>query len=218
MKKLSNIAVLFMILFAKLVPFNWIVGSLQSTFSLTTIFAPVIATHFGFGWISLFFLSKSLVIPNLIWNPVIYQQALLIFFFSLLHRTPLLFAARAYQKCHWTTSLAVPVLCMLLFVTHEVGSVAWCYSLYWLIPMILFFVKNSVVTRALSACFVAHAVGSVIWLYTTNIAAEIWIGLIPIVFCERLLMAGGMLALDFAITRVRAAQVEKVLFKKLGFA
>jgi hypothetical protein len=233
MKKLSYFPILVMILFAKFVPFNWIVGSYRCAFSLTTIFAPVMAKQFGFGWISLFFISKNwfsfAAMPGvacLSLEPLANSGSVAsgshVFFscllLSLLHRTPLLFASFAYRTRHWFTSIFLPALCMLLFVSDAVGSVAWCYSLYWVIPMILYFVKNSLLTRALGASFVAHSVGSVIWLYTGNISAEIWIGLIPIVVCERLLMTAGMLALDMAITHVRAAQPWQTFCKRLGFA
>ncbi len=204
MKKLSYIPALFMILIAKMIPFNWIIGSYQATFSWTTMLAPALTKHYGFALISFFFISKSLFSAS--------------WLFILLHRMPLVFAARSYHVRHWTTSLVIPALCMILFVAHDVGSAAWCYSLYWLIPMILYFVKDSIVSRALSSSFVAHAIGSVIWLYTKIIPAEIWLGLIPVVGCERLLMAGGMLAIDFVIARARNAQSLGNVYKKLGWA
>ena len=74
------------------------------------------------------------------------------------------------------------------------------------------------ITRALSASFVAHGIGSVIWLYTKNIAAPVWIGLIPVVVCERLLMAGGMLAIDVAMIRAHKLQPWTHFCKKLGWA
>lgn len=209
MKKLSFIPVLFMILLAKSIPFNWIIGSFHATFSWTTMLAPALTKYYGFAWISLFFISPSLIFAKAGIHTIL---------FSFLHRTPLLFASRAYHARHWSTCLALPALCMLLFVMHDVGSVAWSYSLYWLIPMALYFMKNSMITRALSASFVAHGVGSVIWLYTKAIPAEVWIGLIPVVVCERLLMAGGMLMLDVVIARARAKQPWLRFCKTLGWA
>ena len=207
MKNLSFIPVLLLVLFSKLISFNWIIGSVRSAFSCSTIFAPVIAKQFGFGWISLFFISQKLLTSSTL-------------FLTLLHRTPLLFAAQAYQRRHWLTSLVVPALCMMLFVMHETGSVAWCYSLYWLIPMVLYFFPDTVVVRALTASFVAHGVGSVVWLYTGCIDASVWIALIPVVACERLLMAGGMIAVDIVIGYVKKSATWPWLFvaRKLGFA
>lgn len=216
MKKLSYFPILFMILVAKLVPFNWIIGSYRCTFSLTTIIAPVVSKQFGLSWMLLFLLSKNLFFFDFL-NVSIYDVVAFLLF-SALHRIPLFFAVHAYQQRNWIFSLLVPALCMALFVMHDVGSVAWYYCLYWLIPICLFFVKNSLVVRALSASFVAHAVGSVIWLYTGNISASVWMALIPVVACERLLMAGGMLALDVVIARVRVVQSWPSFMQKLGFA
>lgn len=209
MKKLSYIPVLFMVLLAKSIPFNWIIGSYHATFSWTTMLAPALTKYYGFAWILLFFVSPSLIFA---------KAGIHSIFFSLLHRTPLLFASRTYHVRHWSTSFALPALCMILFVIHDVGSIAWCYSLFWLIPMMLYFAKDSMVTRALSASFLAHGVGSVIWLYTKIIPAEVWISLIPIVICERLLMAGGMMVLDVAINRVRRMQRWTRFCKTLGCA
>lgn len=209
MKKLSYIPAIFMILFAKMIPFNWIIGSCYATFSWTTMLAPALTKHYGFAWISLFFISPSLILA---------KAGILSILLSLLHRVPLVFAARAYHVRHWITSFAVPGVCMLLFVMHDVGSVAWCYSLYWLIPMVLYFVQDSIISRALSASFVAHAVGSVIWLYTKIIPAELWMVLIPVVICERLLMAGGMMMLDVTISYAGKLQLWSRVCKNLGWA
>ncbi|MFA5998888.1 MAG: hypothetical protein WC747_02645 [Candidatus Babeliales bacterium] len=186
-KNLKIFPVFFLTLCARLVPFNWIIGSVHATFSLSSMVAPVIAQHYGLSWVSLFFLSTS-----------IFSTASLLLF--LVHRTPLFFASRAFQKREVITSIVVPAISMILFVGHDVGRVAWCYSLYWLIPMALYFLKDSKYSRALSASFVAHGVGSVVWLYTHAIPAPIWIGLIPVVLCERLLIAGGIVTFDSAVT------------------
>lgn len=191
MKKLSVIPILFLVLVAKIVPFNWIVGSSHAFFSYTTMMAPVVAKQFGFSWIFLFLISKKIC-------------SLSFLFFSLLHKAPLLFAARAYQQRHWLTSLFLPALCMLLFMFHNTGSVAWGYSLFWLIPMMMYFVADCAVARALTSSFVAHAVGSVVWLYTTDMSSSMWLALIPVVMCERLLMAGGILGFDFLIAWIKS--------------
>lgn len=202
MKNLSFFPVLLLVLFAKLIPFNVIVGSHNAIFSWTSMMAPVVAKQFGLAWISLFFMPYSLA-------------NLLLFF---LHRLPLLCAARVYQQRHWMTSILIPALCMALFVMHDVGCVAWSYSLFWLIPMALYFFSNSRINRALTAAFVAHGVGSVVWLYRANISASVWIALIPIVICERLLMAGGIVCLDVVVTWLLEFKWYKIFVKKLGWA
>ncbi len=205
MKKLLFIPIFVMICISKLIPFNWIVGSHCLMFSCTSIMAPVIAKQFGLAWISCFFLSKNIFSISYI-------------FFHLIHRLPLFFSALAYKKQHWTTSLLLPIVCMILFITNNVGAIAWTYSLYWLIPVGLFFVKNSLVSRALTASFVAHAVGSVVWLYTGDISAPVWIALIPVVFCERLLIAGAIVGVDVLIAHVRSTCVASSLLRKVGLA
>ncbi len=196
-KNLKFIPVSFLIIFARLVPFNWIVGSLHATFSLSTMIAPVIAEQYGLAWISLLFISKGLFSISLL---SISSVCLFI-----AHRLPLLFASRAFQKREFATSILLPSVCMALFSYHEVGRVAWIYSLYWLIPMALFFTKDRQLSRALSASFVAHAVGSVVWLYTCSIPAPVWLGLIPVVFLERLLIASGILFCSYFVTYVSVA-------------
>jgi hypothetical protein len=89
----------------------------------------------------------------------------------------------------------IPLTCMALFILHPVGSQAWFYSMYWLIPVALFAGKklgyHSVFSTALSSTFIAHAIGSVMWLYTSNLTATSWIALIPRVAVERSVFAAG---------------------------
>ena len=89
--------------------------------------------------------------------------------------------------------LLLPLACMVLFAVHPVGGQAFVYALYWLIPIILYFVPHqSLFLTALGSTFIAHAVGSVIWCYTVPMTATMWIGLIPVVALERMLFALGM--------------------------
>ena len=100
-----------------------------------------------------------------------------------------------FASLYWATRSAVirvivPIACMGLFIAHPVGNQAFVYSLYWLLPVVLYVSGNrSLFGQALGATFVAHAVGSVIWLYTVPMTAALWLGLIPVVACERLLFA-----------------------------
>src|SRR5207237_10360114 len=85
---------------------------------------------------------------------------------------------------------------MALFIVHPIGSQAFMYSFYWLIPIGLFgLARKTLFLEALGSTFVAHAVGSVIWLYTVPTTAGMWVGLIPIVAVERLLFAMGMVVM-----------------------
>lgn len=89
-----------------------------------------------------------------------------------------------------------PLACMALFVSTPVGSQAWVYSAYWLIPAALALVphKNLFLT-ALGSTFMTHAVGSVIFIYLTPMTASYWVALMPVVLFERCLYAAGITAL-----------------------
>lgn len=177
-KVIKALGVSFIVVLARFLPLSIIIGSSHAMFSWSTILAPVVGVQCGVVWVFGFLVCKKLwIAPSLI---------------MLLHRVPLLCAARAFQKREFLVAALLPAVCMTLFMVHPVGAQAWPYALYWLIPMVLCFVPDVVWARALQASFVAHAVGSVVWLYFGSIPAEIWMSLIPIVACERLLMAGGM--------------------------
>lgn len=192
-KVIKFIFVLMLALFAKFVSFNWIIGSHGLTFSLSSMMAPVIGNQFGISFVALFFFTPK----------IFYAKSIVLF---LLHRLPLFFASHAFKKPTFFVSVIIPAVCMLLFVSSEVGSIAWCYSLYWIIPIALYFLRSSVISRALTASFVSHCVGSVIWLYyCAEIAPAIWIALIPVVAVERLLIAAGIIVFDKAVSVLKEA-------------
>ncbi len=93
--------------------------------------------------------------------------------------------------------LGIPLASITLFIMHPVGSQAWVYSMYWLIPMAAWVVgrmrkQQSFFAQALQSTFLAHAVGSVIWLYSFTSTPAYWIALIPVVAAERLIFASSM--------------------------
>ncbi len=91
---------------------------------------------------------------------------------------------------NFALNVLLPVLCIILFVSHPVASKAFAYSFYWFIPVVIYFSKApSTFQTALSSTFLAHAVGSIIWLYSVPMTYEKWITLIPVVAAERLIMA-----------------------------
>lgn len=163
-------------------PFNYIIGSKFAWFSCVTFVAPALGYQYSLVYVILLIFTKYLC-----------SKTILLFF--VLHKLPLMFATLSLQKRHFLTSIALPIFAMLLFCLHPVGSQAFAYSWYWFIPMLLYrYTQDSLYSRALSASFIAHAVGSVIWLYKGNIAAPVWVALIPIVAIERLLIAAAMIA------------------------
>lgn len=170
---------ILMICIARLIPLSWIIGSHCTTFSLSTIFAPIIGYHVGLAWVFLFLIPlKSLTVASLGWHVV--------------QRLPLLCSSYVYQKQHPLSWIGIPLLCLILFLLHPTGAQAWGYPIYWFIPMMLYFVPQTIWSRALACVLVAHAVGSVIWLYGASIPVQIWWTLIPIVACERLFMMLGI--------------------------
>jgi len=93
----------------------------------------------------------------------------------------------------WFIRIGIPLLCMFLFCIHLVGGKVWFYSLYWLIPITLYAIKNqSMFFQFLGSTFTAHAVGSVMWLYCLPMHAETFVALMPIVPLERFICASAM--------------------------
>ena len=123
---------------------------------------------------------------------------------------PMLFAAFYFAKYAKGKLIqaVVPLACMALFIMHPVGSQAWFYSLYWLIPAIVLFLPENLFARSLGSTFTAHSIGSVIWLYAFPSTAAFWVALIPVVAFERLLFASGIsvsyVAFNTVLSRVEA--------------
>jgi hypothetical protein len=100
--------------------------------------------------------------------------------------------------------ILIPVTCMYIFISNPVGNPAWAYTLYWLIPAVLWLAQqynylSNPVTYALQSTFVAHAVGSIMWLKAGILPTEFWFALIPVVAVERLAMALVMVLAFYAI-------------------
>ena len=70
----------------------------------------------------------------------------------------------------------IPLFCMIFFMLHPIAKGAWFYSLYWLLPPVLYFVRaKSTFFYALRATFVAYAVGSILWCYAVPMTSVQWI-------------------------------------------
>lgn len=111
----------------------------------------------------------------------------------LAYHIPGLFGAYYFATRSGLIRLAVPLLCMGLFLLHPVGLQSWGYAMYWWIPVIMYAIdKKSLWFDALGSTFVVHAVGSVIWIYTVESTASMWLTLIPIVALERILFTLGI--------------------------
>jgi hypothetical protein len=121
--------------------------------------------------------------------------------------TPMMFAAYYFWKkgirgMNDKLGIIVPVIAMLAFWLHPVGSQVWFYPLYWLIPIAAKFLPENLLLRSFGATFTAHAVGSVLFLYTIPTAPALWMMLIPIVAIERSLFALGISASYVVFTNI----------------
>ena len=169
---------------ANFLKISFIVGSQLAHFSAVSIVTPLIGLFSGITGCLVLLVIKMML--GLYYNPL-YSLHILAFC------VPGFCASLYLASSHSMVRLILPIACMILFIVHPVGYVAFAYSLYWLIPVALYFVrKKSLFLQALGSTFVAHAVGSVIWLYTVPMTPALWIGLIPIVIVERLLFASGI--------------------------
>jgi len=165
------------------VPFTNIVGSNQQ-FSLFDFFAPTVGAFLTSLWGALAVVAVKFV------NVIVSGQSLDVT--TVIRLFPLALAALYFGARKYKTLVAmIPVVCLVLFVIHPEGRQAWYYSLYWLIPVAASFLKKSLIFNSLGATFTAHAVGGVAFLYAFNLPAEVWIGLIPVVFLERMLFTAG---------------------------
>ena len=173
---------------AKLFKVSSVIGSYTAFFSLSTTIVPLSGAFAG--------LSGAMItgILKMVLGVIVYGAL-----FPLHHlafHLPGMFAAFYWASTSIMIRAFIPLICILLFVTHPIGSHAWPYAMYWWIPVILYFMnKKSISANAIGSTFVAHAVGSVIWLYTMPMGAATWLALMPIVLIERFLFAGGMVVL-----------------------
>lgn len=190
---------------------SFIIGSSMAFFSAFNIIAPLSGAFGG--------LTNSILIAGLgIMGSLLSGKALLSHLVISYH-LPTFFAS-AYWYSGALIRLFLPIICMFLFIIHPVGMAAWVYSLYWLIPIAIYYSKkNSLFFNALGSTFIAHAVGSVIWLYTMPMSPIQWITLIPIVALERFAFALGMVLVHNAITymmRLFAKETAPTLLRIAG--
>lgn len=166
---------------AQIMKLNSIQGLIQSCFSFSHCITPLIGMLFGiWGSVALILGMLSLKVSGL----VAYT------YFGL----PTFAASLCWATHNRMVRVGIPVLCMALFMIHPIGMAAAPYALYWLIPIICAFArKQNRFFTALSSTFIAHGVGSVMHLYFINpMNSAAWLGLIPVVALERLVLALGM--------------------------
>lgn len=177
-----------------LMKISFLVGSQMIWFSATNSVLPLAGAFGGVMGSGLVFLVRQLI-------HLMFTKTVSLSFLAFC--IPGFCASLYWATQHYTVRLLLPIACMGLFIIHPVGSQAFIYSLYWLIPVVLFFIpQRSLFLQALGSTFIAHAVGSVIWLYTVPMAATTWIALMPIVLFERIAFALGMVIMHYVITFV----------------
>lgn len=197
--KLLLIIIFSLIGFVSLqIPLSKIVGSNQN-FSAFDLLAPTIGMFIQSipGFISVLFVK-------LIDLLLIKKSVDMV---SLLRLLPLPLAAFYFGSNSKNKSL-IALSCMILFIIHPQGRLAWTYSLYWIIPIFATMYPKRLFLRSLGSTFTAHAVGSVIYLYYFNLPAKTWLNLIPVVAMERLQFAVGIY-LSFIILNSLVLVLEK---------
>lgn len=163
-----------------------IVASKGASFGLTSIILPALASFGGVvtsAIAALFALLKAYSGYSLVAKGIPTLASLA--------------TAHAHQPTRNTVllNIGLPIVMSIIFIAHPVGSSAWVYTLFWIIPVICEISRqrgnSSLFIRLLSATFIAHAVGSVIFLYSIPTTPSTWLSLLMIVPAERIIFASG---------------------------
>ncbi len=184
LKQITFLALFILVGFALMqIPFTQIIGS-SLKFSLFDFYGPIAGAFVSSIWGLL--VVGVMQIANWAWHGFGFDASTIIRLF------PVLFSVLYFARKS-KLMLLVPSIAMLAFWIHPEGRQAWYYALYWLIPILAFFWhEKSILLRALGATFTAHAVGSALFLYALNLPTTVWVGLIPVVWKERILMTFGI--------------------------
>lgn len=202
-----------LILISSALKIGFLVGSENASLSLIAATLPVIAYFFP-AYLSIPLAASAWLFTHMSW-PV-----------PLTLGIPTLLATLSWNISGGTSKLydkalhiILPLSCMALFYFSPVGSEAWLYSSYWLIPVACCMFSLGIVGRALKSTFIAHAIGSVIWVYLIPMSPQAWLALIPVVAIERLftvawsLVMIGLLSYATAGSWKRNQAAEKFSFK-----
>jgi len=180
-KKIAGIISFCLATLVALLPFNIIVGAKFAWFSFSSMVIPALGYHCSLLYVILYIFTKGLLLSSFS-------------FLFFVRRVPLFFATIALRSRDVKVHVLLPILAMVIFCAHPIGFHAFYYSLYWFIPVAVYYWNiDSMYMRSISASFIAHAVGSVLFLYAGSLPASTWTALVPLVFVERLLIAGGMI-------------------------
>jgi hypothetical protein len=183
-------------LIAARINFSSVLGTENQSFTFFQFFGPVAAALIGPV------LGLGAILASELANVILLGKSFTLFEVARLF--PMLFAAYYFAKGKNPLGIALPLLCMALFIAHPVGASAWYFTLYWLIPVFAAFFPERLVGRALGATFTAHAVGTVAYIYMFQSTPAFWLALIPVVAVERLLFASGIVVSYVALNTLLA--------------
>jgi hypothetical protein len=129
---------------------------------------------------------------------------------------PMLLAAAYFGKKGWW-NWVVPAVAIIIFNLNPIGRSVWYYSLYWLIPIVTYFLRDRfLLARALGATFTAHAVGGAAWIWAFHLPRTVWIALIPVVARERVIFTFGIALMYLLINNLLALLSAKQIVKAGG--
>lgn len=167
------------------IPVNVLAGA-KVKFTLFDLLAPVAGSFAGtFYGITAVLIAQ---VVNIFLHGGNFEKAAIIRLF------PTLFAVWFFSKKD-RRQLLIPLIAIISFNLNEVGRSVWFYSLFWLVPYIVWPIRERfLIARSLGATMTAHAVGGAIWIWAFSLPATVWISLIPIVILERFVFAMGISA------------------------
>ncbi len=172
---------------------SFILGSFTAFFSGINVILPLTGAFTGLG--------GSFFVGLMLFGFRVMSHGLSLPFHFAAYHLPGFFASAYWASSSLVVRFLVPLFCMVIFCLHPVGAAAWAYSLFWLIPLFIYFKKyDSIVAKSLGSTFVAHGVGSVIWLYTVPMTSGEWLSLIPVVCVERMVFVAGMVIMHAFIS------------------
>ena len=170
--------------FSSLIKMSFVVGSHMIWFSGANAIVPLSGAFGGVFGSAIVFLMRQLL-------HLLFFKTISLSFLAFC--IPGFCASLYWASRHYSIRVLLPLACMVLFMMHPLGAQLFVYSLYWLIPVALYFINaRSLFLQALGSTFVAHAVGSVIWLYTVPMTVNKFMVLMPLVLVERIAFALGM--------------------------
>lgn len=175
------------------IPVNALAGA-KVKFTLFDLFAPISGAFLGtpLGIVSV--LATQII--NIVSHGTVVDKGVVI------RLLPTLFAVWVFARRD-RLGLIVPVLAIISFNLNPVGRSVWFYSLFWLIPLLVWkFREKSLLARSIASTFTAHAVGGAIWIWAFSLPAVVWKGLIPVVIIERSIFTLGIAASYILMTNV----------------